>query len=95
MPGGDGSAPLTFNMPLTYLDGVYRFLDSNGNLAEVHIEWCQLLINADGLKLSIVLPVGFAALGPYWLWLRDTSNGQRNERISGDSTQSVKSGGGY
>ncbi len=61
MPGGDGSAPLAYKTPNTYRDGVYRFLDADGNVAEVSIEWCQLQINADGLKLAIILPVGLAA----------------------------------
>lgn len=72
MPNGDGSAPLTYNMPLTYVDGVYRFLDASGNLAEVQIEWCRLEINADGLKLAIILPVGLAAVlalgSTYFQW---------------------------
>ena len=72
LPSGDGSAPLTYNLPLTYVDGVYRFLDANGNLAEVQIEWCRLQINADGLKLAIILPVGLAAVlavgSAYFQW---------------------------
>ena len=72
LPSGDGSAPLTYNMPLSYVDGVYRFLDANGNLAEQQIQWCQLEINADGLKLAIILPVGLAAVlalgSAYFQW---------------------------
>ena len=83
LPNGDGSAPLTYNMPLTYVDGVYRFLDANGNLAEVQIEWCRLQINADGLKLAIILPVGLAAVlalgSAYLQWAAKRAEKQRLE----------------
>lgn len=86
MPGGDGSAPLTYNMPLTYVDGVYRFLDANGNLAEVHIEWCQLQINADGLKLAIILPIGLVSLlalaSVYFQWAANRAVKRRLNTVS-------------
>ena len=68
-------------MPLSYVDGVYRFLDANGNLAERQIEWCRLEINADGLKLAIILPVGLVATlavgSTYFQWLSKRADKRR------------------
>ena len=61
VPGGDGGAHLAYNADQAYVDGVYRFLDADGNLVETQIEWCKLVINASGLKLAIILPIGFVA----------------------------------
>lgn len=59
VPGGDGGAHLAFDGEQAYVDGLYRFLDADGKLVEAQIQWCKLVINADGLKLAIILPVGF------------------------------------
>ncbi len=49
---------MVFHTPDTYRAGVYRFLDADGNLVEQTVDWCQLVINENGLKLAIILPVG-------------------------------------